>query len=418
MTHGRESAADAAGPRPTILFLIQGLGLGGAERSLITLMNHLRRYRPIAVVLRERLALLDELDPAIPLYSLDRPVGAPLARLGPAAGEWCKEPRTPPFWMAPPRLALYMDRLRRLVHRTGSQAVCTFLTKSHVVAYLARLVLGERLGLVINMHESLGEHLRIHWPRRAERVIVRSLLRLAYRKADSIVVVSPGLAPELASYGAPADRICALANPIDFERVRELAGQPVTHRVFDQPGARTVLSVGRLVPLKCFDVLIRAFARVPGELKARLVIIGDGPERRSLQALAEELAVGERVHLLGADLNPWRYMARATVFALSSRTEASPIVLGEALALGLPVVATDCGPGVREYLEGGAHGLLVERGNVDQLAAALKRLLADSRPPPGPQALVPSHIERHSAEVAVQAYEAMLKRVLHASRRG
>ena len=135
--------------------------------------------------------------------------------------------------------------------------------------------------------------------------------------------------------------------------------------------------VGRLVQLKGFDLLIRAVARLPVSLRARLLIVGEGDQRIALEALIAELRLTDRVSLLGTQANPWKFMARADVVALASRSEAFPNVIGEALALSRPVIATNCSPGVSEYLDGGRYGVLVPPEDVDALARGLERILTD-----------------------------------------
>jgi len=105
------------------------------------------------------------------------------------------------------------------------------------------------------------------------------------------------------------------------------------------------------------------------------MILGDGPERSSLEALVAERGLTGSVDLPGWISNPYPYMAHAGVFVLSSRWEGLPSVLIEALFCGVPVVATDCLSGPREILEGGRYGALVPVGNEDALAAAIERAL-------------------------------------------
>jgi glycosyltransferase involved in cell wall biosynthesis len=143
-----------------------------------------------------------------------------------------------------------------------------------------------------------------------------------------------------------------------------------------------LVSVGRLAPEKNWDTLIRGFARVQEELSGlRLVLIGDGTARQSLEELAAELGVNDQVTFLGAvpfDEIP-RYLKAADVFAFASVTETQGLVTIEAMAAGLPVVAVD-GPGTRDIVEHGKQGFLVNN-DPDALAMGLKKLLS------GPQLL-------------------------------
>ena len=140
--------------------------------------------------------------------------------------------------------------------------------------------------------------------------------------------------------------------------------------------------MGRLSPQKDFRTLLHAFARVRDHVPARLVILGEGPERETLEALVSELGLEEAVALPGWVGNPYPWMVHAGAYALSSRWEGLPSVLIEALYCGVPIVATDCLSGPREILDDGAHGLLVPVGDVDALARGLVSALAGGVPPP------------------------------------
>jgi glycosyltransferase involved in cell wall biosynthesis len=135
------------------------------------------------------------------------------------------------------------------------------------------------------------------------------------------------------------------------------------------------MGVGRLTRQKDFPTLIRAFAAVRKVRDCRLVILGEGKDRPALEALAKEMGVGGDVDLPGFVENPYAHMSRASLFVLSSAWEGSPNVLTEALALGLPAVATDCPSGPREILEDGRYGPLVPVGDADALAGAILKTL-------------------------------------------
>ena len=145
-----------------------------------------------------------------------------------------------------------------------------------------------------------------------------------------------------------------------------------------------ILSAGRLVGQKDFSTLIRAFAEVVKSRPARLVILGEGRERDALAALVRELGIGHAVELPGFVANPFAWMARARVFAVSSIYEGLSMVLVEAMACGTPVVSTDCPHGPREVLEDGRWGLLVPVGDAEALATAILETLRDPLPPDGP----------------------------------
>ena len=204
------------------------------------------------------------------------------------------------------------------------------------------------------------------------------MVRRLYGRADRIVAASGGIRNDLVErFGLPPEKIRVVPNPIDRDFLLARAAEEPEEDLFGN-GRPTVVAVGRLVRVKGFDILLRAFALLPRESGARLVLVGDGEERRSLRRLAEAEGIADRVVFTGFRANPWAYMARADCLVLPSRTEGLPLVLGEAIALGVPVVAADCSPGVREYVPDESRGLLAPPENPEALAAALKRLLADA----------------------------------------
>jgi glycosyltransferase involved in cell wall biosynthesis len=133
---------------------------------------------------------------------------------------------------------------------------------------------------------------------------------------------------------------------------------------------------------KDFPTLINAFARLRQSRPARLLILGEGPERPMLEALLAQLGVEQDVSLPGFVKNPYPYMARASVFAMSSRWEGLPTVLIEALYCGAPIVATDCPSGPSEILRNGEIGRLVPMKEPTALAEAIKAALDGEVPRP------------------------------------
>ena len=176
--------------------------------------------------------------------------------------------------------------------------------------------------------------------------------------------------------------ITTVYNPFDLQRITALAAEPAPHPWLAED-APVVLGAGRLHPQKDFATLLRAFARVRARTAARLVILGEGEERAALETLARELGIAADVALPGYTANPYAWLVRARVFALSSRWEGLANVLVEALACGTPVVSTRC-PGSTEVLGEGAHGRLVEVGDDEALADAIAATLES---PADPEAL-------------------------------
>lgn len=213
------------------------------------------------------------------------------------------------------------------------------------------------------------------WPRRTwER---RRLVAL-YRTADVLIAVSRGVADDLVRLaGVDPQRLHILPNPVVSAQIARLADAPIEHPWLTDKRVPVVLSIGRFSRAKDFATLIRAFALLIKEQPARLIILGEGRQRAALADLVRRLDLAAHVDLPGFVANPYPYLARADLYALSSRMEGSPNALIEALALGCPVVATDCASGPREILQDGRYGVLVPVGDVPGLAAAMARTLQD-----------------------------------------
>jgi len=209
----------------------------------------------------------------------------------------------------------------------------------------------------------------------------RAGMRLFYPGADLIVAVSQGVADDVVRLAQlPPERVRVVRNPVWTPRLERLARETPAHPWFTEPSVPLVLGAGRLTRQKDFPTLIRAFAKMRAQRPCRLMILGDGSQRDDLRALAQQLGVAEDVALPGFQTNPYGYVARASLFVLSSAWEGSPNVLTEALALGVPVVSTDCPSGAREILAGGRYGKLVAVGDADALARAMIETLAHPLP--------------------------------------
>jgi glycosyltransferase involved in cell wall biosynthesis len=237
-----------------------------------------------------------------------------------------------------------------------------------------RIVVSERIQ--VSRHGSLNP-----WQDRQ----TAKLLRRAYLSADAIVAVSDGAADDLATFaGIRRDRITTVYNPVVGPELIAKARQPLDHPWFATGEPPVILGAGRLDPQKDYATLLRAFARVRAERPARLMILGaagaNSDYAAGLKTLTNELGISDDVAMPGFADNPYAFMARASVFVLSSTYEGLPGVLIEALACGCPVLSTDCPSGPREILDQGRFGPLVPVGDDVALAEAIERVLDD--PPP------------------------------------
>jgi glycosyltransferase involved in cell wall biosynthesis len=209
-----------------------------------------------------------------------------------------------------------------------------------------------------------------------KRWLRQTAMVYCYRRAGLIIANSYGVAEDVSTITKiPLGKIHIINNPTVSDDILAEAEEPIDHPWFAPGSPPVILGVGRLARQKDFATLIRAFAKVRAQRDCRLVILGEGKERHNLIILADELHVAQHVDLPGHVSNPFAYMKRAAQFVLSSAWEGSPNVLIQALALGLPVVATDCRSGPREILANGRYGPLAPVGDAEALCREMLHTL-------------------------------------------
>jgi glycosyltransferase involved in cell wall biosynthesis len=338
-----------------IALTLPSLAGGGAQRIFVDLARGLldRSVDVDLVLVRDEGELRDSVPPGAEVVLLG---GGPVSR-------------------AAPKLARYLRKRRPdvVVPAIFHMSLCTVLA--------ARLV-RPRVPVVVSHHNQLTLYAR-HSEHVKDRV-VPWLVRAGYPFADRVVAVSEGVADDLAAVtGMPRSAIDVVHNPVDAERVRTAAAAPVEHPWLAERSSAVLVAAGRLTAQKDFATLLRAVALL-GEV--RLLVLGEGEQRRGLDLLARELGVADRVDLAGFTANPYPSYRAADAFVLSSRWEGLPTVLVEALVLGVPVVATDCPSGPAEILAGGRWGRLVPPGDPQAMATAIRATLAAGRPGPDPAA--------------------------------
>ena len=202
--------------------------------------------------------------------------------------------------------------------------------------------------------------------------LIQKLIHYCYPWADSIVAVSEGVAESLATTTKLSrNSIKVIYNPVVSPNLLIQAQLPISHPWFSEDSLPVFLAVGRLNKQKDFITLIRAFAISQNVYPAKLMILGEGEERSQLESLIKELELEDKVSLPGFVDNPFTYMRQATLFILSSIREGLPTVLIESMAVGTPVVATDCYSGPAEILDQGKYGILVPMKDAEGLAQAI-----------------------------------------------
>jgi glycosyltransferase involved in cell wall biosynthesis len=283
----------------------------------------------------------------------------------------------------------------------GARPAALLADKDRVnrTALLARALAGSDTRLLLRQGTTVSVNLAHRgW---VDRIVQRASMRRLYRFADAVLVPSRGVADDLARFAhLDADLIRVVPPPVVPERLFGEPPPPPDHAWFCDPAVPLVLGMGELGQRKDFATLLRGFARLRARRPCRLMILGRGGQRQHLLALAENLGVAADVALPGFVADPYPYLAHADLFAFTSRYEGLGFVLIEALALGTPVVSTDCPSGPREVLANGRHGRLVPVGDDAALAAAMADTLAD----PPSAADLRAAARPYAVETAVTAY--------------
>ena len=271
-------------------------------------------------------------------------------------------------------------------------------TRHDAITMLARRMLNEYPTVIPVVHS----HMRYE----NERHISQTELLCAMAKHT--ITVSNGVAGGISRrMGIPESDITAIHSPVWSESIDHLSQQTPSHVWFQDSDVPILLSVGRLAPTKDFATLIRAFSHVRQRQNCRLIILGEGQERASLEELISRLVLGNDVSLPGFVNNPYAYMRRASLFVLTSTREGLPTVLIEALACGCSCVSTNCNSGPSEILKGGEFGELVDVGDEVALSQAIE--LALTRQPDKER--LKSRARDFSMNRAIQKYEQVFERV-------
>jgi len=271
-----------------------------------------------------------------------------------------------------------LPRLVSLLRTLRPDAVLSTMTGTNLLVVLACMRARIRTRLVLREASSLVN---------TRSALKRQAMRWLYRCADGLVAVSAGVAQDLRALGLSNDRIHVIRNPVDVERLRRLAVAGLPAALHDK--TPYVVSLGRLTEAKDFPTLLQAYATSALRGSHYLVIVGEGEQRANLENLVGHLGLEDRVLLTGAMDNPHRVLARAAMHVMASRWEGYPNVLLEALALGVPVVSTDCPHGPREILDDGRYGHLVPVGDAAALANAMDAEL--ERPSSGGGVVLAAH---------------------------
>ena len=293
--------------------------------------------------------------------------------------------------------------LSRYIRQQQPVSVMSFLNYQNLALLLTAPLVESNTRFIVNVRNHIttsAKYGKSKWMRSVPRV-----MRRFFPHADLILAPSRAVAEDAREItGIPSTKFRVIHNPVFREEITELSREPPSHPWLTDPAVPVVITAGKLKPQKDFETLLRAFARLRQQRAARLVILGRGPGKEGLMALAAQLGVSDDFQLPGHVKNPYAWFSRASVFVLSSAWEGLPNVLIEALACGCPVISTDCPGGSAEILEEGRIGRLVPVGDV----AAMSQAIAATLDSPPPKDMLLARARDFSYDTAICDYEDIL----------
>lgn len=333
-----------------VVFVIGSMAGGGAEKVMLQILHYLdrKKFNPHLVLFRKTGVFLDSVPPDVQVHSL-------------------VDNRYNIY-----RWLMYF-RYKKCISKLKPGAVVSFMWYPNFIVLLERCFNRSRYKIIVSERSTLT----FTYEGRLVGYIRKWFLRYLYHKADSVIAQTQQMKKELMEIGSlKHEKIKVINNPLDIKVLEEYSKDSL-HASSLNLSSPLVLSMGRLTIQKGFKYLITAFASVIKSHQAQLMILGEGKERSSLQRLIKQLGVKENIYMPGFEINPYKYLAKATIFVLSSISEGFPNVLIEAMAIGIPCIATRCPTGPEEIITDGVDGILIPPADELAMANAIKRVLTD-----------------------------------------
>jgi len=363
-----------------LLVFISSLATGGAERVTVNLANHWAQtdWEITIVTLARQSEDFYALHPAVKRIALDL-AGDSSGVVAGIRQNWRR-----------------VHVLRQILRQVRPDVALGMMSTSNVLLALAGRGMGQlRL---------FGSE-RCYPPHFPLGKAWNALRRTSYGRLDAVVAQTHECAVWLRNHTA-ARHVCVIPNAASYplpSGAPHIAPADVT-----APGRNILLSVGRLSAEKNFDGLIDAFDAVAARHPDwDLVILGEGPARRDLEARIGRSAFAPRMHLPGIAGNVGEWYARSGLYVLASHSEGFPNTLAEAMAHGMPVVSADCDTGPRDIIRNGIDGLLVPPRDAAQLRMALDRMLGDGQARKTFAAHAVEARERFSLDTIASRWEAL-----------
>lgn len=263
----------------------------------------------------------------------------------------------------------------QLIKRERPDIVFGMLHYACIILSLMKIRLRDRVKIIVSPRTPSKDAINFYFKGNVKkRLAWNFMVRFFCRYSDRIVVASEGIKEEcITGYKADRKKVVTINNSVDAQSVGRFPEEAIDGG--SSPGHFVVSTAGRLSAEKNIPVLVNAFALLRRDLKAKLWIVGDGPERPRLESLAAGLNITDDVVFWGFQENLYRFIKKSDIFVHTSLFEGFGNIILEAMACGVPVIATDCPFGPREIIKNGENGILVPVSDEGALAKALKTVL-------------------------------------------
>lgn len=356
------------------MVFLPSLGGGGAERAMILLCNELVRlgHSVTLVCVRMEGRLSSLIAPQVKLVDLKAK-----------------------------RMSHAIVQLRGVIKEVAPAALYSTIVHANLAAILATVGMKDLRVIIRESNAPLSEK-----KASLSRKVTHFMAKYLYRYASGIICVSEHVANELSTMCVGVGgKVRTLPTPVVEETLFSDAEVPLSPEIADFfNAAPTIVAVARLHPQKNLGLLIDAVAALNKKFPLQLALLGEGALRTTLAEQIARYGLEARIRLVGFQSNPFNYIKAAKMLVLSSDYEGMPNVLVQALALGTPVISTDCPGGSRELLKGGGWGMLTPVGDTQALAAAIEAMLSN------PQLVkVEEVVSRYGVQSSTREYLRMIE---------
>lgn len=325
-----------------ISFILASLNVGGVEKNTLRLIKGFldRGYSVDLLVVRNEGMYKEQLDRRINLIALNKK-----------------------------RISHSFFKIISYFKKNKPAALISAKDYVNIVVILASLLSGTKVKIITSTRTQVS--IELSTQNKIIRLLNIFLMKVTYPFAAHLVAVSKGVADDLASLiGLDSRKIHVVYNPIIDDEIH-VKKDIIVDNLRNQSDEYILVSAGRLVVQKDYPTLLKAIKLVSKKKDVKLIILGEGDQRKKIEGMIHQLELSDKVYLKGNVSNPYPYMKEADLFVLSSKWEGFGNVIVEALAVGTPVVSSDSPSGPSEILEGGKYGVLVPVENPELLARGI-----------------------------------------------